>query len=80
MEDGIPPDSRFSQKLIVRADEDDIPMPEGLPPGSELVTDDDDIPMPDGPPPGHNTVEGRSNAPSKSSATSPLSRTTTSTA
>jgi len=80
MEDGIPPDTRFSQKLIFRADEDDIPMPEGLPPGSELVTDDDDISMPDGPPPGHNTVEGWSSAPFKSSATSPPSRTTTSTA
>lgn len=56
MEDGIPPDFQISQKLIFRADED-IPMPEGLPPGSELVTDDDDIPMPDGPPPGHNTVQ-----------------------
>ena len=80
MEDGIPPDSQFSQKLIFRADEDDIPMPEGLPPGSELVTDDDDIPMPDGPPPGHNTVEGWLAAPIENSATSPPSRTTTSTA
>ena len=69
MEDGIPPDFLFSQKLILSADEDDIPMPEGLPPGSELVTDDDDIPMPDGPPPGHNTVEGWLAAPVKSSAT-----------
>ena len=32
--------------------EDDIPLPPGLPPGSEEVTSDDDIPMPEGPPPG----------------------------
>jgi len=31
---------------------DDIPLPPGLPPGTEEVQSDDDIPMPDGPPPG----------------------------
>lgn len=37
---------------LARLDEDDIPLPPGLPPGTEEVQDDDDIPMPDGPPPG----------------------------
>lgn len=32
--------------------DDDIPLPSGLPPGTEEVQSDDDIPMPDGPPPG----------------------------
>lgn len=31
---------------------EDVPLPDELPPGTELVTSDDDIPMPDGPPPG----------------------------
>ena len=38
--------------------EDDIPLPTGLPPGSEEVTSDDDIPMPEGPPPGQELQEG----------------------
>ncbi|PPQ64086.1 hypothetical protein CVT24_008899 [Panaeolus cyanescens] len=39
------------------SDEDDIPLPSGLPPGSEEVTSDDEIQMPDGPPPGHEMDE-----------------------
>ena len=38
--------------------EDDIPLPPGLPPGSEEVTSDDDIPLPEGPPPGQEVREG----------------------
>ena len=39
-------------------DEDDIPLPPGLPPGSEDVTSDDDIPMPEGPRPGQEPQAG----------------------
>lgn len=42
------------------SDDDDIPMPPGVPPGTEEVTSDDDIQMPDGPPPGQ-VDEGMSN-------------------
>ncbi|KAF8167480.1 hypothetical protein B0H34DRAFT_682014 [Crassisporium funariophilum] len=38
-------------------DEDDIPLPPGLPPGSEEVNDDDDIPMPDDPLPGQEEMQ-----------------------
>jgi hypothetical protein len=38
--------------------EDDIPLPPGLPPGSEEVTSDDDISMPEGPPPGQELQAG----------------------
>ena len=41
--------------------EDDIPLPPGLPPGSEEVTSDDDIPMPEGPPPGQEFQAGAEN-------------------
>ncbi|PPQ79860.1 hypothetical protein CVT25_002916 [Psilocybe cyanescens] len=39
-------------------EEDDIPLPQGLPPGTEEVQSDDDIPMPDGHPPGQESDEG----------------------
>lgn len=37
-------------------DDDDIPLPPGLPPGTEEVTSDDDIPMPEDPPPGEEDI------------------------
>jgi len=39
--------------------DDDIPLPPGLPPGTEEVQSDDDIPMPDGPPPGQVSEKGQ---------------------
>ncbi|KAF9535876.1 mRNA biogenesis factor-domain-containing protein [Crepidotus variabilis] len=33
------------------SEDEDIPLPSGLPPGTEKVTSHDDIPMPEGPPP-----------------------------
>ncbi|KAF9011069.1 WW domain binding protein 11-domain-containing protein [Cyathus striatus] len=45
--------------LVYALDSDeDIPLPPGLPPGSELVGNDDDIAMPDGPPPDDDDDEG----------------------
>ncbi|KAF8973497.1 hypothetical protein BDZ97DRAFT_1775475 [Flammula alnicola] len=40
-------------------DEDGIPLPPGLPPGTEEVHSDDDISMPEGPPPGREMEEGK---------------------
>ncbi|KAJ3515251.1 hypothetical protein NLJ89_g1872 [Agrocybe chaxingu] len=56
-------DSDVEMEDVNEGDEDDIPLPSGLPPGTEEVTSDDDIPMPDGPPPGREKeCASRSNA------------------
>jgi hypothetical protein len=51
---------RYKSILTASADEDDIPLPPGLPPGTEEVNSDEDIPMPYGPPPSKAAEESKS--------------------
>ncbi|KAL0068545.1 hypothetical protein AAF712_004260 [Marasmius tenuissimus] len=61
MERPLLPGEVDSEAEESEGDDDDIPMPEGPPPGmpesEELVNDDDDIPMPEGLPPGEEAVQ-----------------------